>query len=264
VGERAAAQRIDRYQLPLYLLLGEPQSGKSILLRKLRPVLPLRPEPALRRRRHEGLRLVVHGIQAVILDLAGRLFTHEGGASDEPSGRPSSSYSSTTGRCVPANGVMLVLPATALRRRGAEDRAEGHAMQAALTTLTEKLQARLPVYVVLTKADKVFGFAECVHRLDAPKRHEMFGWSRALEKLEAPFDVAEAQDGFQGIVERRAALALARCWPPPACPTPSPRSTRFYAFPEELAALWPTLSLYLQRVFTESRLIDKLFFRAST
>ena len=40
-----------------------------------------------------------------------------------------------------------------------------------------------------------------------------------------------------------------------------PEVDRMYAFPEELAAMAPNLEVYLKRVFSESTLVDRLYFR---
>ncbi|MSP17881.1 MAG: hypothetical protein EXR73_14985, partial [Myxococcales bacterium] len=253
-------QGIDRHSLPFYLLLGEPQSGKSVLLQNSDLHFPFG------QNRLSGIG-GTRGCdwwfteEAVILDLAGRLFTHEGGASDEAEWAAFLDLLSSFRPMCPANGVLLVLPCDGLLNDTPEQAAQkASRMQNALLTLTQRLQVQLPVYVVLTKGDKVFGFAETVHRLDTEKRHEMLGWSRPAEKVETPFSIDEARDGFAYLLARcrglRAAmLGTARI------PEALAEVDRLYAFPDELAQVQPSLEVYLRRIFTESQLTERLFFR---
>jgi hypothetical protein len=250
-------QGIDRSELPFYLLVGEPQSGKSVLLQNSDLHFPFGQS------RLSG----VGGTrgcdwwftdEAVILDLAGRLFTHEGGASDEAEWEAFLDLLVDFRPLCPANGVILVLPCDGLLTDSAEESTKkANQILSALRTLTNRIQARLPIYVVLTKADKVFGFAETVHRLDTSKRHEMFGWSRPAEKGDAPFDLEEIKEAFEDLVGRgrllrSSTLASVRI------PEAIPEVDRLFSFPDELAALHPAVHLYLERIFSESTLVERL------
>ena len=253
-------QGIDRYELPFYLLVGEPQSGKSILLQNSDLHFPF---GQTRLSGIGGTRGCDWWFteEAVILDLAGRLFTHEGGASDEAEWQAFLELLCEYRPMCPANGILLVIPCDRLIQESPERAAaKANKIQGALLTLTNKIQARIPVYVVLTKADKVFGFAECVHRLEVEKRHEMFGWSRAADRFEAPFDLDETSKGFESMVER-ARLLRAQMLSSARIPDALAEVDRLYAFPDEFAALRPNLMVYLQRVFSESSLVDRLYFR---
>ncbi len=251
---------IDRYSLPMYLLVGEPQGGKSVLLHNSDLHFPFGQEKLSGVGGTRGCDWWFTD-EAVVLDLAGRLFTHQGGASDEAEWNAFLALLSDYRPYCPANGIILVLPCDGLLTDGeAQVSQKASRMQGALRTLVEKLEARLPVYVVLSKADRIFGFVECFHTLDADQRNEMFGWSRPAEKLEVPFDPQEARQGFDGFVERARYLRahrLANARVPEAISDVD----RFYAFPNELAALWPSLSTYLQRLFGDERLSERLFFR---
>ncbi|MBL8896156.1 MAG: hypothetical protein JNM84_00950, partial [Planctomycetes bacterium] len=190
-------QGIDRYSLPFYLLVGEPQSGKSVLLQNSDLTFPFGQS------RLSG----VGGTrgcdwwfteEAVILDLAGRLFTHEGGASDESEWAAFLELLANYRPICPANGLILVIPCDSLLKDDREETTrKANKIQNALLTLTGKLQAQVPIYVVLTKADRIFGFAETVHRLESEQRQQMFGWSRPAEAYEAPFDIVEVRRAFE-------------------------------------------------------------------
>ncbi|MFT4543034.1 MAG: hypothetical protein ACI835_005503 [Planctomycetota bacterium] len=253
-------QGIDKSTLPFYLLLGEPQSGKSVLLQNSDLRFPFG------QNRLSGIG-GTRGCdwwftdEAVILDLAGRLFTHEGGRADEEEWEAFLAILAEYRPMCPADGVILILPCDSLLQDSeSESTLKANRIQSSLLTLINKLQARLPVYVVLTKGDKLFGFAETVHRLDAQKRFEMFGWSREGDNYERPFELHEAHSGFDTIIERARdlrSLMLSTARIPEAIP----EVDRLYAFPDELAALRKPLDNYLRVIFSESSLVDRLFFR---
>ncbi len=253
-------QGIDRYELPFYLLVGEPQSGKSVLLHNSDLHFPFG------QNRLSG----VGGTrgcdwwfteEAVVLDLAGRLFTHEGGAADRVEFESFLEMLSEFRPLCPANGVILVIPCDGLLTDDADECAlKATKIQNALLTLTTKLEAQLPVYVVLTKGDQIFGFAESVHRLDVERRHEMFGWSRPAENIDSPFDIKEVLDGF-GEMVTRARLLRSHMGAGARLPEALPEMDRMIAFPHELEGMGEHLEIYLKRIFTASNITDRVFFR---
>ncbi len=253
-------QKIDRYELPFYLLVGEPQSGKSVLLQNSDLHFPFGQNKLSGIGGTRGCDWWFTE-EAVILDLAGRLFTHEGGVADQLEWEAFLDLLSNFRPICPANGILLVLPCDSLLTDAADAaRLKANKIQSALLTLVKKLDAQLPIYLVLTKADKLFGFAESVHRLDAPKRHEMFGWSREADKVDAPFDLEEARLGFRDMVAR-ARLLRGEMLGSSRIPEALGEIDRMFAFPDELAALEEPLEIYLRRVFTDSGLADRLSFR---
>ena len=253
-------QGIDRYELPFYLLVGEPQSGKSVLLQNSDLSFPF---GQTRLSGIGGTRGCDWWFteEAVILDLAGRLFTHEGGASDEAEWEAFLGLLASYRPLCPANGLMLVIPCDSLLRDNRDEaNRKANKIQSALLTLTKQLQAQLPIYVILTKADRIFGFAETVHRLDAEQRQQMFGWSRWAEDVAVPFDMVEVRRAFTGFVGRERTLRDTMM-STIRLPEGVPEVDRMYAFPDELEALGPNLEVYLKRIFSESSLVDRLYFR---
>ena len=258
--EELRRQNIDRYELPFYLLVGEPQSGKSVLLQNSDLNFPFGQS------RLSG----VGGTrgcdwwfteEAVILDTAGRLFTHEGGDSDEAEWEAFLDQLATYRPMCPINGVMLVLPCDGLLTDSSAVRSQkANQIAGSLSTLVKRLEAQVPVYLILTKGDKVFGFAEAAHKLGSTQRQQMFGWSREASLFDAPFSVEEVREGFNGMVDQARALremmiSEARI------PEAVPEVDRMFAFPSEFEDMYPAIEVYLERVFAESSLRDKLYFR---
>ncbi|HUR29164.1 MAG TPA: type VI secretion protein IcmF/TssM N-terminal domain-containing protein, partial [Planctomycetota bacterium] len=253
-------QKIDRYELPFYLLVGEPQSGKSVLLQNSDLHFPFGQNKLSGIGGTRGCDWWFTE-EAVILDLAGRLFTHEGGVADQVEWEAFLDLLTGFRPICPANGILLVIPCDSLLTDSPDvARQKANKIQAALLTLVKKLDAQLPIYLVLTKADKLFGFAESVHRLDAHKRHEMFGWSRGADKVDALFDMEEARAGFRELVAR-ARLLRSEMLSTARIPEALFEVDRMFAFPDEMAGLEEPLEIYLRRVFTESGLSDRLAFR---
>ena len=258
--EELERQGIDRYELPFYLIVGEPQSGKSVLLQNSDLYFPFGQE------RLSG----VGGTrgcdwwftdEAVILDIAGRLFTHEGGVADKLEWESFLGLLTDFRPMCPAHGVVLVVPCSALLEDSPEVCADkANKIQSALLTLTQKLEAQLPVYLVLTKGDRLFGFAESVHRLDGEERQQMFGWSREADRAEKPFELDEAKAGFARMVDR-ARLLRERMIASARLPEALPEIDRMYAFPDELNGMYAALEIYLKRIFTQSSLVERASFR---
>jgi hypothetical protein len=253
-------QGIDRYDLPFYLLVGEPQSGKSVMLHNSGLHFPFGQS---RLSGPGGTRGCDWWFteEAVILDLAGRLFTHEGGASDAAEWEAFLEMLANFRPLSPANGVLLVIPCDTLLEDSPETigRKAGQ-IQDSLLTLVNKLEAQFPIYLVLTKADRIFGFAETVHRMDTDRRRQMFGWSRPAEDFEKPFNLPEFREAFSGL-QQRAHLLRGQALSSARIPDALPEIDRLFAFPEEMKALQGPLEAYVQRIFTESSLVDRLFFR---
>lgn len=252
--------KIDRYDLPFYLLVGEPQSGKSVLLQN----------SDLRFLFGQSRLSGVGGTrgcdwwfteEAVILDLAGRLFTHDGGAADEAEWDAFLDLLNSFRPLDPANGIMLVIPCDSLLTDSVEASAQkANQIREALLTLTRKLEAKLPIYAILTKGDKIFGFAETVHRLDLEQRHQMFGWSRPADKLEHALEPHELREAWTDIVGRSTALRDSML-STVRIPEAQAEVDRMLGFPEELEGLFAPLETYFERIFQDSDLVDQLYFR---
>ncbi|MEM6672380.1 MAG: type VI secretion protein IcmF/TssM N-terminal domain-containing protein [Planctomycetota bacterium] len=251
---------IDRYELPFYLLVGEPQSGKSVLLQNSDLNFPFGQSKLSGVGGTRGCDWWFTE-EAVVLDLAGRLLTQESGKADEAEWEAFLDLLNGYRPLDPANGIMLVIPCDSLLTDSLEECAKkASTAREALLSLTTKLEAKIPIYVVLTKGDKIFGFAETVHRLSLEERQQMFGWSRSSERLEEPFDPDELRSAWDGIVERSTALRD-RMLSTTRLPEAQGEVDRMLGFPAELRGLYEPLETYFDRIFQGSDLVERLFFR---
>ena len=166
------------YDLPWYLLIGEPQSGKSTTLKNSGLEFPVGADGALRGRRHPQLRLVVLQRGG---DPRHRRALHLPGG-ERPrrpaSGRRFLKLLKKHRKYCPINGVIVVIPATCLvEDTPDEQERKAKNIRAKLLHLQKVLEIRFPVFVLVTKADRILGFSEFFTKLDPADQRQLFGWS---------------------------------------------------------------------------------------
>ncbi len=247
---------LDIYSLPWYLLIGEPQSGKSTTLK------------------NSGLEFPVGGDalsgaggtrncdwwfanEAVILDTAGRFTFQEEAAPD------ASEWSSFLkllkkhrGYC-PINGVLVVIPCTSLLEDTPEEQdKKAQNIRAKLIHIQRLLDIRFPIFFLLTKADRALGFSEFFTKLDPVEQRQLFGWSNPAGP-EKPYDPTVVDAAWDQIVTRVHKLRLKFL----SGEENVANADRFIVFPEELRALKDPVRRYLDGILTQSRYDEPFVFR---
>jgi len=189
---RLAMQRMDRgtrrseyrYRTPWVLLLGEPGSGKTALLAGARSAgLPADVLP-------EQSELDGQPCDAAwwlfdtgaVLDVRGRLFAGpERGREDGARWRRLLMLLQGARPARPADAILLALPAgdfigpDRLSDSALERKAE--ALYRELAELQRQLEIRLPIYLAITKADAIPGFAGFARAVGPEARRQLLGWS---------------------------------------------------------------------------------------
>lgn len=242
------------YALPWYVLVGESGSGKTEAIRHCNVGFP------------PGLQDQLQGAggtlnmnwwftnHAVILDTAGRLMFEEvkPGTTNEwqeflkllKRARPN----------CPVNGMLLVIPADSLIRDSSEaiEKKAGRIAEQ-LDSIQRALGVRFPVYVVVTKCDKINGFREFFDGIADPGlQHQMMGWSNPAP-LDTPFDPEQIDQHLRTVATRLQRRRLALLQDP--VHTDDPRARRIeqvdalFEFPEAFMDIAPRLKRYLQMVF---------------
>ncbi len=151
----------------------------------------------------------------------------------------------------PLNGVIVAIPCDALATDGPRRRARKAAeLSVALADVQERLGVRLPVTVLLTKADRLPGFREFFACLPTDARRQMFGWSRpdSLRRRRKKFVAEEAVDATCLMAQRLRLLSPSALERPGLSPG-SPEADRILAFPDEIDALQQPLAEYLAAMF---------------
>jgi hypothetical protein len=258
--EELKATAVDRYTMGFYMLIGEPQSGKSTTLRRSGLNFPIGME-------------AVSGVggtrncdwwftdEAVILDTAGRLTFQEEGSTDRQEFDEFLKLLRQYRKRCPINGVIVTIPCTSLLSDGADQREhKASVIREALVEIQRGLEIQFPVYVLITKADQILGFSDFFARLKGIQQTQLFGWSRPKGRFREPFQAEEIRPAFAQIYERLERWRLFLLSNPDAAGNQEERD-RLFAFPEEFAALRAPVEGYLNTIFPESRLVDPLFFR---
>ncbi len=249
------ASNIDIYQLPWYMLIGEPQSGKSTTLKFSGLRFPV------------GMEAISGGggtrncdwwftEQGVILDTAGRFTFQEGSATDAAEWNHFLDLLARHRAYCPINGVILVIPADTLLADDKETRErKARNINDKLLHIQRRLAIRFPVYVMITKCDQVYGFVQFFNKLNADQQREMFGWSNPEEA--AGFDLNAFNQSFGQIVSRGDQIRRSHLSQPHFIDD----IDKTFIFPEEFRSLREPLEHYMRVIFESSVYKDPLLFR---
>lgn len=231
------------YEFPWYLMMGAPGAGKTTLLTNSGLKFPLGDamgaEP-------------VHGVggtrncnwwftdQAILIDTAGRYTTQESGHERDKAGfdgflgmlrrrRPAQ----------PINGVILTLSLTDLLDQEPEDRLRDvRAIRQRLSEIEDTLKARVPVYLVLTKADRLKGFAPFFEHLGNQGREQVWGMTFDLSQSRTQGQIPDMFTAeFRALQDRLNGLLLERLQQE----TDIERRGRIFRFPAQVGALHDAL-----------------------
>ncbi|MEM9762334.1 MAG: type VI secretion system membrane subunit TssM, partial [Pseudomonadota bacterium] len=235
VGRRAGYA----YEFPWYLLMGVPGAGKTTLLHNSGLKFPLgdamSPEPV---RGVGGTRNCDWWFtdQAVLIDTAGRYTTQETSVQRDKAGwlhflglldrhRPSQ----------PVNGVLVVLSLTDLTSQDPEDRLrETRSIRQRLAEIEEAVKLRVPVYLILTKADRLPGFTQFFDGMGQQQRDQVWGMTFDYEqslKAEALPELFVRE--YAALQDRLNGLLLERLQQEPDIE----RRGHIFRFPAQIAAL---------------------------
>ncbi|HOL37932.1 MAG TPA: type VI secretion system membrane subunit TssM, partial [Rubrivivax sp.] len=242
------------YQLPWYLIVGAPGSGKTTALQNSGLQFPLAATHGERAIRGVGgTRLCDWWFtdRAVLIDTAGRFTTQDSdAAADKATWNGFLALLKASRPRQPLNGVLVTVSVSDLIGRSAAERARhAQAVRARVQELHEQLRIRFPIYLLVTKCDLLAGFADMFGTLDKDQRATPWGFTFALEaaagaraaaeRLGPEFDaLLERLD--QGLVERMQAESDVQ------------RRARIYGFPNQFANLVPVLTEFTQQVFAPS------------
>jgi type VI secretion system protein ImpL len=235
-----------RYALPWYMLLGADGAGKSSLVRASGLTLPFEGDGAV-----EAPSARFHiSDQAVLVEFSGRLV-----ASEEPQARQLWQQALQHIRSLrsrqPVNGIVVVVSVDELLAMLPEEAvAYATAIRQRLDEAVQRLRANAPVYIVVTKLDRVVGFEEIFEDLTTEERAAAFGIPIAPDLGGDARGPAEALDkGFAGLVER----IMQRQF---VCLQEEPdemRRRRTFEFPAQFALLRERIQPFVQQLASMHR-----------
>lgn len=243
------------YELPWYIIIGPPGSGKTTALAHSGLRFPLA---------GEGGQKPLKGIggtrqcdwwftdEAVMIDTAGRYTTQDSDAGVDQAGwkrfldllkenRPRQ----------PINGALVAISIADLAARDPAERlSQAHAVRQRLRELADVFGVRFPIYVLFTKTDLVAGFTEFFDPLSAEERRQVFG-------MTFPLDDGTSEGGVVGRFgpefDRLVLRLNDRMVDRVNDESDHERRGQVFAFPTQFASLKEPASEFLTEVFLPSR-----------
>ena len=252
------------YILPWYLMVGEPGSGKTKALAAANIALPGFQDPL------QGTGGTVNmnwwfTNNGIILDTAGRLMLPEVPTSNNAEWDEFLRTLNKKRPDCPINGLLLAIPADTLITDSEE---KIYRKAGEIAVQFNKVQAmlgiRFPVFVLITKCDKILGFREYFESLSSPEEQaQMLGWSNP-EKLDDAFRPELVEQHLQNLHEQLIRRRLRLIQDPVNTEDPSSRRLdqvdALYELPDALLAIAPRLRRYLEPIFVAGPLSSKPLF----
>ena len=263
------------YELPWYMFVGLPGSGKTTALLNAGLTFPLAGKMG---------QASVRGVggtrncewwftdEAVLIDTAGRYTSQDSDAAiDAAAWEKFLALLRKSRPRQPLNGVLLTVNIEDLLRQSPADRKE-HALKlrTRLQELQERLGVRPPVYVLVTKCDLIAGFNESFGELGREEREQVWGFSFPHDANDAN---ASSATPLQNFASEFAALGkrlrdnlIERMQAEPDVM----RRAAVFAFPQQFEGLKGLLGGFLEQVFEgggdleERPLVRGVYFTSGT
>lgn len=249
------------YEMPWYIIIGPPGSGKTTILKNSELKFPLADEFGPR---------AIAGVggtrncdwwfteEAVLLDTAGRYTTQDSDkTADREAWQGFLDMLKTYRKRRPINGVLMVLSLTELLGQDPAEREEHiFNIRARLVELESSLNSRFPIYVMITKCDLLAGFVESFEAFNPADRNQV--WGMTFEDREAaPKPVRQFGTEFDLLVNRIKEQSLQRV----QVERNLDRRSLVYKFPIQFAGLKENIQEFLTAIFQSSRFDGEPYLR---
>ena len=244
------------YELPWYVFVGAPGSGKTTALMNAGLQFLLGDTA--------GGKGSVQGVggtrncewwftqDAVLVDTAGRYATQESDKDVDASAWDNFlALLKRTRPRQPINGVLLTVNIQDLLQQGSTERAEHAAkLRARLHELQTKLGVRAPVYVLVTKADLIGGFNESFEALSKDDRDQVWGFTFPVDAAAGASSAADPMAQFAALYQQLQQRLVSQLVDKLESERDVLRRSAIFAFPQEFAALQGVLADFLRQVFS--------------
>jgi type VI secretion system protein ImpL len=249
------------YELPWYVIIGAPGSGKTTALVNSGLKFPLDARGDKKLKGVGGTRNCdwMFADEAVFLDTAGRYTTQDSDATSDAEGWAEFlALLRKYRKRRPINGVILTISAHDLVVQSEMKREEHvEAARRRLLELNRELRIQLPVYLMVTKCDLVAGFTEYFDDLSHEGRAQVWGVTFPYEATRSGDAASRFASEFDALVERLNQRVSARVEED----RDVRRRTHIFAFPQQMAALRDPLSAFVMDVFASSRFDQQVLLR---
>jgi type VI secretion system protein ImpL len=249
-------------ELPWYMIIGPPGSGKTTALSNSGLEFPLADRFG---------KSAVRGVggtrscdwwfttEAILLDTAGRYTTQSSDERADSAGWTEFLTLLKKNRPRrPINGVLVALSIADIAAFSDYER-ERHAVaiRRRLEELHRLLGVRLPVYVLLTKADLIAGFTEYFDDLDQKDRSQVWGVTFPLAESRS----GRAQDSLGAEFDDLIARLVLRVPDRLQAERDLGRRRAIFAFPQQVASFKGGVTALVREIFASSTLDDRAWLR---
>src|SRR6185312_7572619 len=251
------------YQLPWYILIGPPGSGKTTALVNSGLSFPLADKLG---------KDAVRGVggtrncdwwftdEAVLIDTAGRYTTQDSHqAVDAAAWTGFLKLLKSTRPRQPINGALIAISLNDLATmKEAERQSHARIIKQRIKELHDELGIRFPIYVLFTKADLAAGFVEFMDDLGKEERQQVWGFTFPLDDGKSPEGpMAGFDEEFELLQERLYQRLLERVHKEPDID----RRSLIFSFPTQMAALKQVSQEFLDQIFRPTRYEDRPLLR---
>lgn len=244
------------YELPWYLVIGTPKSGKSSLA--LSSGLNFQTLPSQRQSEQKFIR-PTRSIDwrvtsdAVLLDTSGRYQT-EGGDADEWSSILETLKKYRGNR--PLDGMILSISAERILHADDSDIEQmAKILRTRIDETIQRLKVRFPIYLVFTHADSIEGFRDSFSTSQKEGQNLVWGATIPLEKSENAHTMFDAEfDLLQNSVMKRRLMRL-------SAPFPPVRQLKIFNFPLHFGSARKKLGHFVSTLFKPNPFSESPFLR---
>ena len=251
------------YQLPWYVIVGAPGSGKTTALLNSGLKFPLSEKLG------KGAVKGIGGTRncdwwftedAVLLDTAGRYTTQDSYREvDKAAWFGFLDLLKKYRRRRPINGVFVAISVDDLLHQSESERSEhAVALRQRVQELHERLGIRFPIYVMLTKCDLIAGFQEFFVDFGRDERAQVWGMTFPLDDQASGGKVLSDFGNEFAVLDRKLHTQLVDHLQRERDPQ---RRHLIYTFPQQFGLLKDTLDNFLKEVFDPSRYNERFLLR---
>lgn len=250
--KKSGSSKTYLYDLPWYVIIGPPGSGKTTALVNSEIKFPLSGQAQGGLQGFGGTRYCDWWFaeDAILIDTAGRYTTQ-----DSDAGADSASWSSFLNLLKknrpkqPINGVILAFSVADLMNAPAEEISRhAETVRARLAEIHETLKVDFPVYVMFTKADLIAGFREYFSSFSASRRKKVWGTTfQTTSRKDQTYDRVPAE--FDALVARLSEEVIDRLSEEPD----GVNRIAIFGLPGQMAQLKDEVTDFLRQVFEPTR-----------